>query len=93
MSTLEEDRLRTEEAELVERHEAYMGRLRWFATRLDAAADGNPVARAVCDHHSIDEAYGTTYCTGCIGNEYGDDWPCPTIGAVADALGIEVPIA
>lgn len=74
-----------------ERHEAYMGRLRWFATRLDAAADGNPVARAVCDLHSQDKLHGDAYCTWCDGGEYGEYWPCDTIKAVAVALNVEVP--
>ena len=93
MSTLEEEQMRANQVELKERHEAYTESMRRFTAQLYAAASDNPVAQAVCDCHSIDKKFGTGLCTACIGNEYDDEWPCPTIIVVADALGIEVPIA
>lgn len=107
MSTTEEEQLRAlhcaavdevaaimsaKQAEYRERQESYMGRLRWFATRLDAASDDNPVARAVCDLHRFEETPNDLQCAECLLYEdAGEPWPCETITAVADALGIEVP--
>ena len=92
MSMSEEEQLRAKQAEYRERHESYMGRLRWFATQLDAAADDNPVARAVCDLHHFEETFDNLECADCL--LYEDDyqlWPCDTIKAVAVALNVEVP--
>lgn len=84
--------MRAKHAEWKERREAHMGRLRWFATRLDAAADGNPVARAVCDLHQFEEERDELQCTECLEYEGGGQpWPCDTIKAVAEALNMEVP--
>lgn len=58
-----------------------------FVAALDAATD--PVARAVLDLHKR-EGSG---CGGENGDGYGEpeDWPCLTVLAVAEALGIPVP--
>lgn len=84
--------MRAKQAEWKKRCESYMGRLRWFATLLDAAADDNPVARAVCDLHQFEVERDELQCTECL--EYvgsGRPWPCDTIKAVAVALSVEVP--
>lgn len=84
--------MRAKQAEWKKRHESYMGRLRWFATRLDAAVDCDPVARAVCDLHQIEEVGDELQCTECEQYEgNGQPWPCDTVKAVAEVLNVEVP--
>ena len=84
--------LRAKQAEWEVRFESYMGRLRWFATLLDDAADDNPVARAVCDLHRFEEECDESQCTECLEYEgSGQPWPCATIKAVAEVLNVEVP--
>lgn len=59
-----------------------------FVAALDAVTD--PVARAVLDLHKLDDGY-------CRGDEFGGyeseppTWPCSTVDAVAEAVGIPVP--
>ena len=84
--------MRAKQAEWKERRESYMGRLRWFETLLDDAADDNPVARAVCDLHRFEEERDELQCTECLEYEgSGQHWPCATIKTVAEVLNVEVP--
>lgn len=66
------------------RNAAYKEALVPFREALAQVTD--PVARTVLDLHD-----STDWCPQCGDNEDGQSWPCDTVEAVAEALGIEVP--
>lgn len=59
----------------------------------DAVPDLVAAVRAVLDLHRESSApYDTGYCEGCNqAQEFPEDWPCPTVRAIATALGEETP--
>lgn len=82
-----------------------LGRSVWRETDDDLRAISKTVGalRAVLDLHrdaGPSQGYGANFkggygefahCCGTCGahGEYGVEWPCPTVQAVADALGVE----
>lgn len=73
--------------------------LRWFDVGApdgdleDAIAREEAALRAVVELHGWSHARGSTYlqCDGCPSTSDATmtAWPCPTITAIADALGVE----
>lgn len=72
-------------AETERRREAVTAAAPGWIARLKATQ--NRVARAVLEVHAIGE-YGD--CNGCM-DEMGQEWPCRTVDAVAEALSDPTP--
>jgi len=67
---------------------------RTAALRAALAAVTDPIARAVLDLHAEQDGVAWTTCAGCDTDGYDAEappWPCRTVDAVAEALGIEAP--
>lgn len=89
-----EERLEAEVSRAAYEHRKAEREVRMAAFRADLAVVGDPIARAVLDLHAEQDGVAWTVCRGCDSDGYDAEpppWPCRTVDAVAEALGIEVP--